>query len=112
MKGVNTKLRIKALVFDAYGTLFDTSSVVSVCNELLPGHGEELNQIWRAKQLEYTWLRSLMERYEDFWKEIGDTLLKLYVKSEKINKKLEELWYESRRLYPQVVRNNKNTKSN
>ena len=75
MKRVNTKLRIKALVFDAYGTLFDTSSVITVCNELFPGHGEELNQIWRAKQLEYTWLRSVMERYEDFRKVTEDALI-------------------------------------
>ena len=75
MKWVNTKQGIKALVFDAYGTLFDVSSVVSVCNELFPDQGKELSQIWRAKQLEYTWLRSLMGRYEDFWKVTEDALI-------------------------------------
>jgi len=59
---------IKALVFDAYGTLFDPLSVASLCDELYPGHGSALSQLWRSKQLEYTWLRSLMGRYEDFWK--------------------------------------------
>ncbi len=75
MKGVNLKQGIKALVFDAYGTLFDVSSVTSVCDELFPDQGKELSQIWRAKQLEYTWLRSLMGRYEDFWKVTEDALI-------------------------------------
>jgi 2-haloacid dehalogenase len=56
----------QAVVFDAYGTLFDVHSVVSRCDELFPGRGKELSQLWRAKQLEYTWLRSLMGRYENF----------------------------------------------
>ncbi len=59
--------RIKALVFDAYGTLFDVHSVISTCNQNFPDQGAALSQRWRAKQLEYTWLRSLMGRYEDFW---------------------------------------------
>ena len=61
------KKRIKALVFDAYGTLFDVHSVISACDHSFPGHGAALSQAWRAKQLEYTWLRSLMGRYKDFW---------------------------------------------
>jgi 2-haloacid dehalogenase len=65
---------IKLLVFDAYGTLFDTSSVISLCNELFPGYGGELSRIWRSKQLEYTWLRSLMGRYVTFWKVTEDAL--------------------------------------
>ncbi len=58
--------RPAALVFDAYGTLFDVHSVVALCEELWPGRGAQLSQLWRTKQLEYTWLRSLMGRYEDF----------------------------------------------
>ncbi len=58
--------RPAALVFDAYGTLFDVHSVVALCEEVWPGRGAELSKLWRAKQLEYTWLRSLMGRYEDF----------------------------------------------
>jgi 2-haloacid dehalogenase len=54
-------------VFDAYGTLFDVYSVISLCDRKFPGHGQALSKLWRAKQLEYTWLRSLMGRYEDFW---------------------------------------------
>ena len=58
---------IQALAFDAYGTLFDVHSVISTCNQVFPDKGPALSQLWRAKQLEYTWLRSLMGRYEDFW---------------------------------------------
>ena len=58
---------IQALAFDAYGTLFDVHSVISTCNQVFPEKGPALSQLWRAKQLEYTWLRSLMGRYEDFW---------------------------------------------
>src|SRR5262245_11844935 len=58
--------RPTALVFDAYGTLFDVHSVVALCEELWPGRGAQLSQLWRTRQLEYTWLRSLIGRYEDF----------------------------------------------
>jgi 2-haloacid dehalogenase len=57
---------IKAVVFDAYGTLYDIQSVAAITEEAFPGYGEIITQIWRIKQLEYTWLRSLMRRYEDF----------------------------------------------
>jgi 2-haloacid dehalogenase len=57
---------IKAVVFDAYGTLYDVQSVASVTEEAFPGYGGIITQIWRIKQLEYTWLRSLMRRYQDF----------------------------------------------
>jgi 2-haloacid dehalogenase len=57
---------IDAVVFDAYGTLFDVHSVVQRGEQLFPGKGAAVSQLWRTKQLEYTWLRSLMGRYEDF----------------------------------------------
>jgi 2-haloacid dehalogenase len=57
---------ISALVFDAYGTLFDVHSVTRLAETHFPGRGAALSAAWRAKQLEYTWLRSLMGRYEDF----------------------------------------------
>ncbi|MBI4275555.1 MAG: haloacid dehalogenase type II [Rhizobiales bacterium] len=60
-------MTVKAIVFDAYGTLFDIQSVAAVTDEAYPGYGEVITQIWRLKQLEYTWLRSLMGRYADFW---------------------------------------------
>jgi 2-haloacid dehalogenase len=57
---------IKAIVFDAYGTLYDVQSVAAVTEATFPGYGEIITQVWRIKQLEYSWLRSLMRRYEDF----------------------------------------------
>jgi 2-haloacid dehalogenase len=62
------KKPVKALVFDAYGTLFDVRSVITALNQKFPGLGPAVSNEWRTKQLEYTWLRSSMGRYEDFWK--------------------------------------------
>ena len=59
-------MNIKAVVFDAYGTLYDVQSVADVTEDAFPGYGAIITQIWRLKQLEYTWLRSLMRRYQDF----------------------------------------------
>jgi 2-haloacid dehalogenase len=55
-----------ALVFDAYGTLYDVHSVQRRCDGFFPGKGAQLSQLWRARQLEYTWQRSLMRRYAPF----------------------------------------------
>src|ERR1700756_3674870 len=63
-----------ALVFDAYGTLFDPFAVRTRAEELFPGNGAALSQLWRSKQLEYSWLRTLMGRYENFWKITEDAL--------------------------------------
>jgi 2-haloacid dehalogenase len=57
---------LRALVFDAYGTLFDAHSISGACESLFPGKGTELSRLWRTKQLEYSWLRSLMGRYVEF----------------------------------------------
>ncbi len=65
---------IEACVFDAYGTLFDVASAVKSCQDLLGDKAEALNVLWRSKQIEYTWLRSLMGTYEDFWRVTGDAL--------------------------------------
>jgi 2-haloacid dehalogenase len=65
---------IKAVVFDAYGTLYDIQSVASVTEQAFPGYGDIITQIWRIKQLEYTWLRSLMRRYQDFAVVTADSL--------------------------------------
>jgi 2-haloacid dehalogenase len=67
-------MTIRALVFDAYGTLYDVQSVLAKAEALCPGKGAVITQIWRLKQLEYTWLRSLMQEYEDFWKVTGAAL--------------------------------------
>ena len=67
-------MSIKAVVFDAYGTLYDVQSVADVTEDAFPGYGEIITQIWRIKQLEYTWLRSLMRRYQDFSEVTRDSL--------------------------------------
>ncbi|MEM7257808.1 MAG: haloacid dehalogenase type II [Pseudomonadota bacterium] len=65
---------IKACVFDAYGTLFDVHSAVSRHRGRLGKRGNEVSAMWRTKQLEYTWLRSLMGDYTDFWQITSDAL--------------------------------------
>src|SRR6266851_3401746 len=67
--------KIKGLAFDAYGTLFDVHSVIALGEQLFPGQGTALSNTWRLKQLQYTWGRSLMGRYEDFWKVTEDGLV-------------------------------------
>jgi 2-haloacid dehalogenase len=57
---------IQGIVFDLYGTLYDVHSVVQACEEVYPGQGDAISRLWRQKQLEYTWLRSLMGRYVNF----------------------------------------------
>jgi 2-haloacid dehalogenase len=59
-------MTLDALVFDAYGTLYDVHSVLRRCDSFFAGKGAQLSQLWRAKQLEYTWQRSLMRRYAPF----------------------------------------------
>src|SRR5438128_9078381 len=66
---------IKALAFDAYGTLFDVYSVTSLCEQLFPGNGMALALMWRTKQLQYSLLRSMMNRYKDFWQVTQDGLV-------------------------------------
>jgi 2-haloacid dehalogenase len=65
---------IKGVVFDAYGTLFDVFSVTQKCEKEYPGKGTQISQIWRQKQLEYFWLRTLMDRYENFWEVTKEAL--------------------------------------
>ena len=66
---------IEAFAFDAYGTLFDVFSVTALCEELFPGNGSALAQVWRAKQLQYSLLRSLMGRHKDIWLVTEDALV-------------------------------------
>ena len=60
-------MKPRAVVFDAYGTLFDVHSVVLHAGDGIAEDVHSLSTLWRQKQLEFTWLRALMERYEDFW---------------------------------------------
>ncbi|SAK82967.1 haloacid dehalogenase [Caballeronia glebae] len=68
----------RAVIFDAYGTLFDVHSVVAAAEQLFPGHGDALSKLWRRKQIEYTQLRTLADpsgaHYEPFWKITIDAL--------------------------------------
>ena len=65
---------IKAIVFDAYGTLFDVNSAAEKCKDKIGDKWEGFAKFWRTTQLEYTWLRSLMKRHKDFWKITEDSL--------------------------------------
>ena len=65
---------IKAIIFDAYGTLFDVNSAAEKCKGKIGHKWENFANYWRTTQLEYTWLRSLMNRYKDFWKITEDSL--------------------------------------
>ena len=72
-----TQLRlsgIRACVFDAYGTLFDVNSAAAQAKDALGEKWQPLADLWRAKQLQYTWLRGLMGRHADFWQVTGDAL--------------------------------------
>ena len=65
---------IKAIVFDAYGTLFDVNSAAEKCKDKIGDKWEGFANFWRTTQLEYTWLRSLMKRHKDFWQITEDSL--------------------------------------
>ena len=79
----------KAIVFDAYGTLFDVNSAAEKCKDKIGDKWEGFANFWRTTQLEYTWLRSLMKRHEDFWKITEDSLDKS-MKVFDINIKMKE----------------------
>lgn len=64
---------IKAVVFDAFA-IFDASSVFHLVEEIFPGHGTVLSELWRTRQFEYTWLRNSMGNYQDFWRITEDAL--------------------------------------
>tara|TARA_Y100001936_G_scaffold241780_1_gene278037 strand:+ start:1978 stop:2640 length:663 start_codon:yes stop_codon:yes gene_type:complete len=66
--------KIKAIIFDAYGTLFDVNSAAERCKDKIGNKWESFSNYWRTTQLEYTWLRSLMNRHKDFWKITEDSL--------------------------------------
>ena len=66
--------KIKVIIFDAYGTLFDVNSAAEKCKEKIGDKWESFANYWRTTQLEYTWLRSLMKRHKDFWQVTEDSL--------------------------------------
>jgi len=65
---------VKAIIFDAYGTLFDVNSAAEKCKDKIGDKWEGFANYWRTTQLEYTWLRSLMDRHKDFWQVTEDSL--------------------------------------
>ena len=65
---------VKAIIFDAYGTLFDVNSAAEKCKDKIGDKWERFANYWRTTQLEYTWLRSLMDRHKDFWQVTEDSL--------------------------------------
>ena len=67
-------MKPKAIVFDAYGTLFDVNSAAERCKNKLGNKWENFANFWRTTQLEYTWLRSLMKKHKDFWQVTEDSL--------------------------------------
>ena len=65
---------VKAIIFDAYGTLFDVNSAAEKCKDKIGDKWEGFANFWRTTQLEYTWIRSLMDRHKDFWQITEDSL--------------------------------------
>ena len=97
-------IKTRALVFDAYGTLFDVNSAAKKCKNKIGDKWESFAMFWRTTQLEYTWLRSLMKRHKDFWQVTEDSLDKS-MKVFKIDKKMkDELLnlYKVLSVYPEV----------
>lgn len=96
---------IKACVFDAYGTLFDVNSATDDARDALGGKWQPLADLWRSKQLQYTWLRSLMGKYVDFWQLTGDALdyamASLTLDDPALHSRLMDL-YLRLRVYPEV----------
>ena len=70
----NDRLKVRACVFDAYGTLFDFASAAADCRDVLGDKAATLSALWRDKQLQYTWLRGLQGRHADFWQVTSDAL--------------------------------------
>lgn len=102
-----TGTKIQAVAFDSYGTLFDVESLAVLGEKLYPGKGKELSQLWRRKQIEYSWLRTLLKRYRDFEKVTEDGLvfatnkLKLELTADKRQQLLAQ--YHRLDAFPDVV---------
>jgi len=100
-----TRDDIDACVFDAYGTLFDVTAAAQHCQDALGEKWGTLAQIWRDKQLQYTWLRSLMDEYIPFWQVTSDALdyalATLDIDDADLRKRLLDIYYELD-AYPEV----------
>jgi len=101
-----TKPAIKAIAFDAFA-IFDPRPVFALAEKLFPGKGTELSTVWRTRQFEYTWLRTISRTYADFWKVTEDALV-FAAKMVKINVSLEQRQelmeaYLQLKAYPDVL---------
>ena len=95
---------IKAIIFDAYGTLFDVNSAAEKCKDKIGDKWESFANYWRTTQLEYTWLRSLMKRHKDFWGVTEDSLdksMKVYKIDTSMRNELLDL-YRVLSTFPEV----------
>ena len=95
---------IKAIIFDAYGTLFNVNSAAEKCKSKIGDKWENFANYWRTTQLEYTWLRSLMSRHKDFWQITEDSLdksMKVFKIDVKMKNELLDL-YKILSPYPEV----------
>ena len=95
---------IKAIIFDAYGTLFDINSAAEKCKEKIGDKWLDFANYWRTTQLEYTWLRSIMKRHKDFWQITQDSLdksMKLYNIDSLMREELLNL-YKNLSSFPEV----------
>ena len=95
---------IKAIIFDAYGTLFDVNSAAKMCKNKIGDKWENFSNYWRMTQLEYTFLRTLMDRYKDFWQITEDSLdksMKVYKIDNSLKKELLNL-YKKLSVFPEV----------
>ena len=106
-------MNTKAVVFDAYGTLFDVNSAAKKCKDKIGSEWESFANFWRTTQLEYTWLRSLMRRHRDFWNVTEDSLdksMKVYGIDKNMKNELLDL-YKVLSPYPEVNEDLKNLKN-
>ena len=97
-------MKTKAVVFDAYGTLFDVNSAAERCKNKIGSKWEVFANFWRTTQLEYTWLRSLMEKHKNFWEITEDSLdksMKVFDIDKSLKKDLLNL-YKILSPYPEV----------
>ena len=95
---------IKAIIFDAYGTLFDVNSAAEKCKDKIGNKWEAFASYWRTTQLEYTWLRSLMGRHKDFWQVTEDSLdksMKAFKVDSSMRSELLDL-YKILSIFPEV----------
>jgi len=100
---MSTFQNILACVFDAYGTLFEVNSALESSRKRLGAQADTLSALWRAKQLEYTWLRSLMRRHADFWQVTQDALDSLGMNDGALRRELMEA-YLHLNCYPEALR--------